>query len=504
MKKLTTDEFKQIVFSMYKDEYTVVGEYNGFVKSIDIFHNKCGKTYTYTSAGRFINGTSKCPYCNSDQHVTLNTDIFKYRVSQLVGDEYTVIGEYTKANEPIKIRHNKCSCKNSVYEYVVTPHHFLMGSRCPYDSHQQEYTIEDFRNILSEKLPTYRCLGTEYINSKTKIDVMCDKGHVFKISLDAIKNNRKCNICSNTIITPGINDLNTTHPHITQYLVNKDDGTKYAFYTKTKLPFKCPYCGNIVEKMPSCVLRNNHEFICVCNDGVSYPEKFMSNILNQLNIQYKYQLSSHDFKWCGKYRYDFYLCAKNTVLETHGKQHYGTNFFTDSKIISDTDIKKEHLAKQNGVKYVAIDMRYSTLEYCKQSILQSDFFQQYDLSIIDWDMADIFACKSLLAKIANDWCNGETNIKKLATKYKIHTATIYKYLEKANELHLCSFNKDEYIHLSRKTSYVYTNNIIVKSVETGIVYKSMAEAKRLTGAYLTKDIIGNPNKKSANQHWIYA
>lgn len=43
----------------------------------------------------------------------------------------------------------------------------------------------------------------------------------------------------------------------------------------------------------------------------------------------------------------------------------------------------------------------------------------------------------------------------------------------------------------------------VMSVETGIIYKSIAEAERLCKAYLSPQIIGNPNKTSAKQHWVY-
>ena len=42
------------------------------------------------------------------------------------------------------------------------------------------------------------------------------------------------------------------------------------------------------------------------------------------------------------------------------------------------------------------------------------------------------------------------------------------------------------------------------SVETGKKYKSIAEARRLCKAYLTPEIINNPNKTSAKQHWVYA
>jgi hypothetical protein len=51
---------------------------------------------------------------------------FLVEVSDLVQDEYSVIGEYTGTTSKIKVKHNKCG-----YEYVVMPSSFLQGNRCP-------------------------------------------------------------------------------------------------------------------------------------------------------------------------------------------------------------------------------------------------------------------------------------------------------------------------------------------------------------------------------------
>ena len=56
------------------------------------------------------------------------------------------------------------------------------------------------------------------------------------------------------------------------------------------------------------------------SDGISYAEKFMINVLKQLKLDFKKQLSCSTFKWCKKYRYDFYFRYKNEyyIIETHG------------------------------------------------------------------------------------------------------------------------------------------------------------------------------------------
>lgn len=44
------------------------------------------------------------------------TEEFKKLVYDLVGDEYTVLGEYTTTLTKIQMRHNKCGTKTYIYE----------------------------------------------------------------------------------------------------------------------------------------------------------------------------------------------------------------------------------------------------------------------------------------------------------------------------------------------------------------------------------------------------
>jgi hypothetical protein len=39
-------------------------------------------------------------------------------------------------------------------------------------------------------------LSTEYKNNHTKLDVLCDKGHIFGISYGNFKHGRRCPICA--------------------------------------------------------------------------------------------------------------------------------------------------------------------------------------------------------------------------------------------------------------------------------------------------------------------
>ena len=89
----------------------------------------------------------------------------------------------------------------------------------------------------------------------------------------------------------------------------------------------------------------------LCDDGFSYPEKFVYNFLKQLNIPVITQLNKKHFSWIGSYRYDFYLNQCDCIIETHGKQHYIDDHGMDRLLKEqENDKNKEQLARNNGIQ----------------------------------------------------------------------------------------------------------------------------------------------------------
>ena len=117
-----TEQFKQEVFDLIGDEYTVLDEYKNALTKIKIKHNKCGYEYEVTPAS-FLSGR-RCPKCAGT--MKKNTELFTQEVFVLVGDEYSVLGKYINNRIKIKMLHKKCG-----YEYEVVPDAFLRGNRCP-------------------------------------------------------------------------------------------------------------------------------------------------------------------------------------------------------------------------------------------------------------------------------------------------------------------------------------------------------------------------------------
>ena len=103
---------------------------------------KCNKGHNYkTDFNHFYSG-KRCPYCS--MRFLKTTDYFKQEVYDLVGDEYTVVGEYVQAKELIEIHHSICK-----ETFKVSPDSFLRGTRCTVCNESKGETR--IRNYLNGK-----------------------------------------------------------------------------------------------------------------------------------------------------------------------------------------------------------------------------------------------------------------------------------------------------------------------------------------------------------------
>ena len=74
-KKKTTEEFKQEVYNLVKDEYTVLGEYINSREKILMRHNICNKEFMIVP-NNLLNFNSRCPNCNYDHSFYHNKILF--------------------------------------------------------------------------------------------------------------------------------------------------------------------------------------------------------------------------------------------------------------------------------------------------------------------------------------------------------------------------------------------------------------------------------------------
>lgn len=167
-RKKTHEQFITEIFDLVGQEYSVIGEYKTSKDKIKLKHNKCGYEYEVYPQG-FFKG-SRCVECflNKRRHTQ---EQFVKKVSNLVGNEYSVRGQYKNADTKIRMKHNECG-----NEWEIAPYSFLGGKRrCPNCNGTPLKTTyqfkEDVFNLVGDE---YMVLG-EYITAQIKIKMKHNK-----------------------------------------------------------------------------------------------------------------------------------------------------------------------------------------------------------------------------------------------------------------------------------------------------------------------------------------
>lgn len=119
----THEQFEMIIKKMYGDDYTILSKYINGTTKVLVRHNVCGHKYDVKPNN--LKSEKQCPKCR--RGIQRTTQMYIDEVFELVGDEYTILGEFTTIHEGVLTRHNKCG-----HEWNPAPSNFLHGrKRCP-------------------------------------------------------------------------------------------------------------------------------------------------------------------------------------------------------------------------------------------------------------------------------------------------------------------------------------------------------------------------------------
>ncbi len=371
------------------------------------------------------------------------TDSIGYKIKfiydDLEGD--FEITNYNKINRAITLKYNQ------VEKLIKTPHLLKngIGSILDFVILQYRYECGDIIKTITGEIKILEQTKTNRYNFNIKsYKYQCLKdSYIGNITEDDLKKGIGCPICSNKKIIKGVNDVYTTHPHLLKYFVDIEDSHKYTYGSKKMIKMKCPDCG--FEKELNLNILTKQGFGCAkCSDGISYPEKFMFNILVQLHIDF---ITQKVFKWLYNKKYDFYIESVDCIIETHGLQHYENKikiYGKSSEEEQDNDDFKEMMGRFHEIKhYISLDCKYSNLEYIKKSVLTSELNDLFDLSKIDWLKCHEFACSSRVKEASDLWNSGIKNTKEISAIMKITRPNITKYLKNGSILGWNNYNPEE-------------------------------------------------------------
>ncbi|XZI06026.1 zinc-ribbon domain-containing protein (plasmid) [Clostridium perfringens] len=341
-------------------------------------------------------------------------------------------------------------------------------------------THEEFIEEVKDKYgDEYEILG-KYVNAETKILIRhnCEKcnNHEWRIRYYQLLKGHGCPVCSGREAKLGVNTIWDTDRWMCDLGVSEVDAKRYSHSSSREIIVKCPDCEKKKEITISNIYQNK-TISCSCGDGKSYPEKFVMNVLEQLNIHFETEYSP---EWAKPKRYDFHIKDNNCIIETHGEQHYKEKKMRGTRVRAleqeqQNDKYKKETALTNEIEYyIELDCRESNLEWIKESILNSELSKLFDLSKVDWQQCAEFANKNIVKEVCNYWNNKRedetmTNLKK---KFQISRTTLINYLKKGTKLGWCNYNPKEEAKKCSKKIEIFKDN------QSLGIFESCSELKR--------------------------
>lgn len=339
-------------------------------------------------------------------------------------------------------------------EWKRTPNSILQGRGCPncrrlHKPFEKRMSHEEYVHRLNITNPNIE--ATEpYANTKTPITHRCKIcGHgssgEWKPKPQYFFNGSNCPVCAGRIIGVPPEYKNSIwaskyKEFFAKYLT-EIQMKNYQPHSNEKITVCCPDCGKYKMIAPNTLLKQG--LGCVCGDGISYPNKFIYALLDQLKIVYIFEYTP---EWGNKKRYDIYIDSFNCIIENHGLQHYTgwNNNVEDLQKQQAIDNEKQRLALNNGIKnYIILNCKESSIEWIKNSVMNSILPQliHFTEEDIDWDECDRYATKNL-AKEVCEYYNTHLELNPIDVAEHLHLgySTVMAYLKKGVKYGWCTYD----------------------------------------------------------------
>jgi len=310
----TTKLTKEIIIKRFNEIHNNFYDYSLFdnyinnrqkIKIICPIHGEFEQCVKSHILGR---GCQKCGVLKN----TKNKNVFIEQSNNIHNNfyDYSQMGDYINSYTKIKIICPKHG------EFNQTPHSHLKGYGCSKCSGLYKKSKNDFIsecNIIYNNYFDYSQMG-DYINSYTKIKIICPKHGVFKQKPSEHLKGIGCKRCNyNKVYTTKdfIIKSNIIHNNYYDYTL-----TNYI-NTNTKVKIICKKHG-IFEQKPFLHLLGKGCILCNRSKG----EIKIKLLLDKHNIIYDIEKTFNDCRNKNKLRFDFYLPKYNLLIEYDGFHHF--------------------------------------------------------------------------------------------------------------------------------------------------------------------------------------
>lgn len=381
-------------------------------------------------------------------------------------------------------------------------------------------TNKEFLNELKNAQGDRITALEEYKGIDTKIRFRCNiDGYEWYAIPYTPLGGHGCPCCTGVVCVENINSVYKLRSDLIKYFKNEQDAKTHTVKSGNWVQCICPNCG--LEKRIKVSNLANYAFHCDrCSDKISFPNRFIANLLKKINIVYELERS---FEWSKKKRYDAYIPnyqGKNVIIENQGIQHSNGGF----KHIGGRDLEEElrndkikkNLALENNVdEYIEIYFynRYNTLDNFIEAILISKFNTIFDLTEIDWISIWKQSQKSLVIQVWGTWNNWNNSVDGIRSTvsigkiYGLNRTTIARYLKSGVDANKVKYDPMEEQKSSRgKIGSKHPRSKKIICLNTKEIFESinLARNKHKLNAYLCSDKkVKFVSLKDIKQVWIY-
>jgi len=171
--KKTHEEFIEELYNLVQDEYIVLENYIDSNTKLLTRHNskECNYHEWGISPSNLLSGV-QCPICQHRKQGEArrkSQEVFESQIYNIYGDKYIVKGKLEGVDIPIEVY---CTiCNKSWFPF---PSHLTNKHGCPHCAGNALKTTNEFSKQVKEKHnDRYTVIG-EYINAKTKIEILCN------------------------------------------------------------------------------------------------------------------------------------------------------------------------------------------------------------------------------------------------------------------------------------------------------------------------------------------
>ena len=338
MKKLTYEYIKEQIESV--EGYKLLSE--EYIDAKTKLEVQCDKGHIYYPTYNYFQRSHRCPICakNYKKHT------YEYIKEQIEKDGYKLLSEdYVDAHTKLEVR---CD-KGHIYEVVYNS--FQQGSRCLICSKKKNGSSQRLSyGYVKEQIEAeegYELLSEEYVNSKIKLKIQCDKGHIYEANWGHFKSGQRCPHCAGKAkltyeyvkeqieSVDGyklISDIYINSKTNLKIQCNKDHIYK-ANWGHFRNGTRCPYCAGLTSKPEKELTKLVKKYI-----DIDFIENDRTQIYNTSTKRYM--------------ELDLYFPSLNKAVEFNGV------YWHSIEEVKQRDIVKQKICKEKGIDLLVIEEKH--------------------------------------------------------------------------------------------------------------------------------------------------